>query len=110
MKSHYDFQMDYYSRELLPVEYKKIWNFIERQDEYIYFMVPPDVNSATSNIIANERSHLNELPTDMYNETIQLETSSGTNDEIIVDSKSQEQTANTSQNPSNLYEANMVKP
>lgn len=110
MKSQYDFQMDYYSRELLPVEYKKIWNFIERQDEYIYFMVPPDVNSATSNIIANERSHLNELPTDMYNETIQLETSSGTNDEIIVDSKSQEQTANTSQNPSNLYEANMVKP
>jgi hypothetical protein len=46
----------------------------------------------------------------MYNETIQLENSSGSTDEIIVDSKTQEQSANTSQKPPNLYEATVAKP
>ena len=54
MKSQYDYQMDYYSRELKESEYKKIWKLIEKQEEYIKFMVPPETKDLANDIVKTE--------------------------------------------------------
>ena len=61
MINQYNFQKEYYSREFLPSEYKKIWRFIERQEEYINFMIPQDPNTEILNIVANEKDNLKEV-------------------------------------------------
>ena len=61
MKSQYDFQMDYYERELLPSEYKKIWNYIEKQDEYQFYLVPANVEDSVDIIYSKEFNSLNKL-------------------------------------------------
>jgi hypothetical protein len=73
MKSQYDFQMDYYSRELKQTEYQKIWNFIERHDEYINFMIPPDPNTASLIIYEKEKDHLKDLNYDNAIKTVNEE-------------------------------------
>jgi hypothetical protein len=64
MKSQYDFQNDYYSRTLLPEENRRIWQYIQTQEEYISYMVPVDEMKDSLTIFNNEVRNLKFLPKD----------------------------------------------